>query len=127
MEPYRPKPPRLKRILGALLDAAVTGIRNLPHVKIDELPRLADFTAWVTACEETSGVSRGAFLEAYETNRTDVQNLALEVSPLYESLRELAGIPFRGTTSDPFSSAQPVDQRRYPPFTGLAQEPQCAW
>ena len=45
-------------------------------------------------------MSRGAFLEAYETNRTDVQNLALEVSPLYESLRELAGIPFCGTTSD---------------------------
>jgi hypothetical protein len=91
---------RRPRILGALLDAAVAGIRNLPHVTIDEPPRLADFTAWLAACEETLGVSRGAFLEAYETNRTDVQNLALEVSPLYESLRELARIPFRGTTSD---------------------------
>jgi hypothetical protein len=91
---------RRPRILGALLDAAVAGIRNLPHVTIDEPPRLADFTAWLAACEETLGVSRGAFLEAYETNRTDVQNLALEVSPLYESLRELAEISFRGTTSD---------------------------
>ena len=91
---------RQPRILGALLDAAVAGLRNLPQVKLDRPPRLADLTAWLTACEQTLGVSRGAFLEAYETNRTDVQNLALEASPLYESLRQLAGIPFRGTTSD---------------------------
>ena len=83
-----------------MLDAAVAGLRNLPQVKLERPPRLADFTAWVTACEESLRLSRGAFPEAYERNRTDVQNLALEVSPLYESPRELAGIAFRGTTSN---------------------------
>ena len=88
------------RILGALLDIAVTGIRNLPKVKLDEPPRLADFAAWVIACQESLGVSRQALIEAYETNRTDVQGLALEVWPLHEPLRELAGMSFCGTTSE---------------------------
>ena len=87
------------RILGALLDVAVTGIRNLPNVKVEELPRLADFTAWVTACEESLEVSQRALIEAYEKNRIDLQGLALEHWPLYEPLRELAGISFSGTTS----------------------------
>ena len=115
------------RILGALLDAAVAGLRNLPQIKLDRPPRLADFTAWVTACEESLGLSRGAFLEAYERNRTDVQNLALEVSPLYEPLGELAGIPFRGTTADLLAQLNRLvsdDTRRYP---GWPEEPQCAW
>ena len=118
---------RRPRILGALLDAAVAGLRNLPQVKLERPPRLADFTAWVTACEESLGLSRGAFPEAYERNRTDVQNLALEVSPLYEPLRELAGIPFRGTTADLLAQLNrrvSDDTRRYP---GWPREPQCAW
>ena len=80
----------------------------------------------MTACEESLGLSRGAFLEAYERNRTDVQNLALEVSPLYEPLGELAGISFRGTTADLLAQLNRLvsdDTRRSP---GLAQEPQCA-
>lgn len=31
------------RILGALLDATVAGLRNLPNVRLDGLPRMADF------------------------------------------------------------------------------------
>ena len=111
---------RRPRILGALLDAAVAGLRNLPQVKLERPPRLADFTAWVTACEESLGLSRGAFPEAYERNRTDVQNLALEVSPLYEPLGELAGIRLPRYNFRSLSSAQPAGQRRYPPLTGLA-------
>ena len=34
---------RQPRILGALLDAAVAGLRNLPQVKLERPPRLADF------------------------------------------------------------------------------------
>jgi hypothetical protein len=39
------------RILGALLDAAVAGLRNLPQVKLARPPRLADFALWVSACD----------------------------------------------------------------------------
>ena len=31
------------RILGSLLDAASAGLRNLPNVRLDQLPRMADF------------------------------------------------------------------------------------
>jgi hypothetical protein len=34
---------RRPRILGALLDAVTHGLRDLPHVKLDGLPRMADF------------------------------------------------------------------------------------
>ena len=87
-------------ILGGLLDAITTGLRRLPEVKLDQLPRMADFTAWVTACEEGLGLVRGVFSEAYERNRTEAQSLALDVSPLYEPLIALAGTGFCGTTAE---------------------------
>jgi hypothetical protein len=105
------------RILGALLDALAAGLRRLPQMKLARLPRMADFAAWVTACEPGLGLAPGAFLKAYEGSRTDAQSLALEVSPLYEPLRELARIPFRGTTSDLLSQLNRLvsnDTRRSP-------------
>ena len=37
-------------ILGGLLDAMVQGLRILPTIKLDSLPRMADFAEWATAC-----------------------------------------------------------------------------
>ena len=39
------------RILGALLDAVVEGLKNLPETRLPKLPRMADFALWATACE----------------------------------------------------------------------------
>ena len=88
------------RILGRLLDALAAGLRRLPEMKLDQLPRMADFAAWVTACEPSLGLVPGGFLEAYERSRTDAQNLALEVSPLYEPIRALVATGFCGTTAE---------------------------
>jgi hypothetical protein len=33
-------------MLGALLDAAVHGLRTLGRVHLDRLPRMADFAIW---------------------------------------------------------------------------------
>ena len=52
------------RIIGALLDAAVAGLRNLPQVRLDRQPRLADFALWVRACEEALGMKPGEALAA---------------------------------------------------------------
>jgi hypothetical protein len=38
-------------ILGALLDAAAHGLQMLPQVRLQQLPRMADFALWATACE----------------------------------------------------------------------------
>ena len=34
------------RILGALLDALVIGLKRLPTIRLSELPRMADFAIW---------------------------------------------------------------------------------
>ena len=39
------------RILGALLDAVVEGLKRLPETQLERLPRMADFALWATACE----------------------------------------------------------------------------
>ena len=93
------------------------GLERLPQTQIPRLPWMADFAAWVSACEPSLGLAAGAFLKAYEGSRIDAQSLALEVSPLYEPLRELAEIPFRGTTSDLLSQLNRLisnDTRRLP-------------
>ena len=88
------------RILGALLDAVVTGLRKLPAVTLDQLPRMADFAIWVSACETALGLERAQALEAYRANCAEARNLALEESPIYEPLREVARAGFSGTSTE---------------------------
>jgi Bifunctional DNA primase/polymerase, N-terminal/Primase C terminal 1 (PriCT-1) len=70
------------RILGALLDAVSCALRELPNVKLRKLPRMADFALWVSAAESSLGWEPGAFIKAYEANRTDANNVALDASLL---------------------------------------------
>src|SRR5271155_1274262 len=88
------------RILGALLDAATAGLRNLPNVKLDQPPRMADFAIWVNACEEGLGMKSGEALKTYQSNRSETHNLALESSPLYEPVAQLAQEGFSGTVTE---------------------------
>jgi hypothetical protein len=52
------------KLLGAHLDSVVHGIRHLAETHLDELPRMADFAIWATACETT----KGSFMMAYNEN-----------------------------------------------------------
>lgn len=63
------------RILGALLDAVAAGLRNIENVKLERLPRMADFAKWVTACEEVLPWPAGGFMEAYMGNRAEAVEL----------------------------------------------------
>src|SRR5580658_7188361 len=90
------------RILGALLDSITAGLKNLPNVRLDQLPRMADFAIWVNACEESLGMKPGEALAAYQSNRTETQTLALESSPLYEPVAQLAREGFSGTVTELF-------------------------
>lgn len=58
------------RILGALLDAIVYGLRRLPQIKLERLPRMADFAKWAVACEGALPWPPGTFMRAYEGNRS---------------------------------------------------------
>lgn len=75
-------------ILGALLDAVVHGLRNLPNVQLDRLPRMADFAQWVVACE-TALWPAGSFLSAYCKNRDEVIEGILDGDSVAIALRTL--------------------------------------
>jgi hypothetical protein len=83
-----------------LLDAAVAALRNLPHIRLERPPRLADFALWVTACEEALGMKPGEAVAACQTNSAEARDLALEASPLYGPLAELAREGFTGTVAE---------------------------
>ena len=69
-------------ILGALLDAAVKGLRVLPSLDLQELPRMADFALWGEAVGRGLGWPHEAFLSAYTRNRREATTEAIEDSPV---------------------------------------------
>ena len=77
------------RLLGALLTIVSVGLRNLPHVTLDCLPRMADFAKWILACEPAMPLSPGDFMVAYNENISTQHLNALESSLLAEAVRQL--------------------------------------
>lgn len=75
-------------ILGALLDGVCSALRNRETVKLDRLPRMADFALWVTAAESGLGWEPGSFIKAYDTNRLEIFEDAAEANPLVLIIRE---------------------------------------
>jgi 5S rRNA maturation endonuclease (ribonuclease M5) len=70
------------RILAALLDAVAVGLAKIEIVKLDRLPRMADFATWVTACEPGLGWKPGTFIQAYMGNRAAANDSAIESSAI---------------------------------------------
>jgi hypothetical protein len=90
-------------LLGALLTAVSTGLRNLPETSLENNLRMADATLWVTACEPGLGLDSRAFFYAYRDNRAGANELALDVSPVPAELRallEARGGRWTGTASE---------------------------
>lgn len=92
--------PRRGRLLGALLDAVVTGLRRSGTFQLRELPRMADFAYWVSACEPALGWERETFLQAYGVNRAGAVALSLEASLLSEPVKQVAAAGFIGTATE---------------------------
>jgi hypothetical protein len=78
------------QILGALFDAVSCALRRFPEITIAKPPRMADFAYWVVAAEPALGCADGAFLRAYETNRLDANELALDSSLLAPLVKAIA-------------------------------------
>jgi hypothetical protein len=76
------------RILGALLDAAVHGLRAMGRVQLDRLPRMADFALWATACE-TALWPAGTFARAYAANRRAAIESIIEADPIATCVRAI--------------------------------------
>jgi hypothetical protein len=76
------------RILGALLDAVVHGLRTVGRVHLERLPRMADFALWATACE-TARRPAGIFARAYAANRRAAIESIIETDPIATCLRSI--------------------------------------
>jgi hypothetical protein len=76
------------RLLGALLDAISHGLRTLPRLQLERLPRMADFTLWGAACETALWPAR-TFADAYAANRKIAVDDAIDGDPLAAAVREL--------------------------------------
>jgi len=75
------------RILGGLLDAVSTGLKNLESVKLPSLPRMADFARWIVACEPALPWPPGSFMAAYDGNRQEAVELSLEADVVAVAVR----------------------------------------
>jgi len=76
------------RILGALLDVVVHGLKWLPSTNLDRLPRMADFALWATACEGALW-NAGTFMNAYEVNRDEAVASVVDADPVASAVRVL--------------------------------------
>ena len=76
------------RILGALLDAVVHGVRTLGGVQLEQLPRMADFALWAAACEPALW-SAGTFARAYAANRRAAVESIIDADPIATCVREI--------------------------------------
>jgi hypothetical protein len=84
------------RLLGALLDLLSAVLRELPHVRLPQLPRMADFALLGVACEKALRWKPGSFLAAYGGNRDDATRATLESSLIFPALEKwIEGLPGR--------------------------------
>ena len=88
------------RLLGALLDAFSAALRRLPEVKVERLPRMADFARFAVAAEPGLGLPEGAFVSAYACNRAEAHESALDGSLIAAPVAAVAGDGFEGTATD---------------------------
>lgn len=74
-------------ILGALLDGLAAAVAGHKAVTIPgRVPRMVDFTYWCAAGLPALGFSAEDFLSAYRRNRDEMQDTAIEASPVASAL-----------------------------------------
>jgi hypothetical protein len=73
-------------ILGALLEAVSTALRNMGSISLAKRPRMADFAKWSVAAEPAFLCGAGEFLRRHTENRVTADELAVESSPIASAL-----------------------------------------
>jgi hypothetical protein len=74
-------------ILGALFNAVAGALGAVSSLRLERMPRMADFALWVTAAEDALGWEAGAFMDAYTGNRKEATETAFEADPVAEAVR----------------------------------------
>ena len=73
-------------IFAALLDGLAMATKNHARVRLDKLPRMADFATWAAAGLPALGFTADEFVTAYTRNRDNLSEMALEASPVASAL-----------------------------------------
>jgi hypothetical protein len=90
------------RILGALLNIAVESIKNLPQVRLQRMPRMADFAERIYAGIPAAGWTGEQFLEEFERVSAEASCVALEASVIFDVLERYTAVRscFQGTMAE---------------------------
>jgi hypothetical protein len=78
------------QILGALLDAMVTGLARLPTISLASKPRMAEFAEWSVACSPDFTVNEDDFIDAYERNRATAVASVVEADSVASAIQEFS-------------------------------------
>ncbi len=73
-------------------------MKAMPRVKVEKLPRMADFAKWIAAASPALGWDADDFLDAYARNRAEANETTLGASLLVAALRRLGD--FEGTATE---------------------------
>jgi hypothetical protein len=76
-------------VFSALLNGLVCPLRELPKLKLDSLPRMADPALWASAGEPAFGWPPGTFLSAYLENLKEGAVASVEAHPVGLAVRQL--------------------------------------
>jgi hypothetical protein len=104
------------QLLGLFLDATATGLRRQNEIDETDLPRMADFCAWVLACEPSLPWQPGEFMIEYlgsiESSFTSLVESDQVARAVYEMALEHAQTrkTFSGTATDLLDL---LNQRKY--------------
>lgn len=83
------------QVLGYILDILSKAIQIKSTLKLDKLPRMADFAEWGEAISQVMGYPPNSFLEAYAENRNEQNIIAVNEnrvgSLLHKYIQELEG------------------------------------
>ena len=74
------------RILGFLLDAVSTALERRDEVKLEEIPRMADFCIWAEAAGPAFGWKPGQFTKAYQGNRDHAVSMTVTADVVAEAI-----------------------------------------
>ena len=90
------------KIFGAILDCISAALRNVDSVRLDKLPRMADFAKWVVAAEEALPWESGEFIKAYSLNQEEASKSALETDVVASAIKEMlvARRTWKGTATE---------------------------
>ncbi|RJQ35807.1 hypothetical protein C4568_00265 [Candidatus Parcubacteria bacterium] len=111
-------------IMGGIFDAVAKAMRIKTEIKLDSLPRMADFAVWGCAIAEALGYTQKQFLDAYYRNirsqNTEVLADSLEASAIVRLMESHEG--WEGSASELLAklteilTSQGVDVTKEPTF-----------